>query len=195
MPTISRSNCASSRATRYTSPTWCPSLMRYISFLELGRLQRPRQQGPNESLSLRAQARVPISLNDVGSFPRKLASFAGPGDGFSGLAVSRAAALGFALVPQLFSLGQGKFNLHSAVFEVHASGNESQSLLLGFADELLDISMIDPGAPKSGCRFVAKAGAENPLPLRTLLVFSCLVDRGKSQDRGRGSVLHYVFFI
>ena len=43
---------------------------------------------------------------------------------------------------------------------MHASGNESQSLLLDFADELLDISMIDPGAQKSGCFFVAKAGAQ-----------------------------------
>src|ERR1700730_6273481 len=78
-----------------------------------------------------------------GRFPRKLASFAGPGDGISGLAVSRAAAIGFALVPQLFSLGQGKFNLHSAVFEVHASGNESQSLLLGFADEPANFLLVD----------------------------------------------------
>ena len=54
-----------------------------------------------------------------------------------------AAAFGFALVPQLLAFGQGEFNLHSTVLEVHPRGDEGQALLLGLADELADFLLVD----------------------------------------------------
>jgi hypothetical protein len=49
-------------------------------------------------------------------------------DGGSGVAVGFAALLGFALVPVLLALGQGKLAFHSAVTEVKPGGNERMTL-------------------------------------------------------------------
>ncbi len=54
---------------------------------------------------------------------RKLATgdlLAASRDGFPGFLVGGAAALGFALVPQLLALGKCEFHFDFAVFEVHA---------------------------------------------------------------------------
>src|SRR5580704_9953391 len=71
-----------------------------------------------------------------------LTAFARTVDGFSRFFVRRASALGFALVPQLLAFGQREFDFYSAVLEVHPGGNESQTLLLGLADQLADFFLV-----------------------------------------------------
>src|SRR5450755_2911601 len=66
-----------------------------------------------------------------------------PGDRLAGFLVGSAAALGFAFIPLLFALGQGKLNFDFSVLEVHASGNQGQALLLGLADELANFFFVD----------------------------------------------------
>src|SRR5713226_4054967 len=68
-------------------------------------------------------------------------------DCFSRLAVGGSAAFGFALVPELPTFGQGKLQLHSAVLEVHADGNQSKTLLLGLADQFADLFSVDQQFP------------------------------------------------
>ena len=49
-------------------------------------------------------------------------------DGGAGLAVGLAAALGLALVPVLFALGDGQFALHPPVAKVKPGGDERMAL-------------------------------------------------------------------
>src|SRR5215472_1260245 len=84
------------------------------------------------------------SLSLGGARPmRSPSGFATAGDGFAGLFVGRAAALGFALVPELFAFGEGEFDLDSSVLEVHASGDKGESALLGFAHQLAQLFFMD----------------------------------------------------
>src|SRR5439155_24424044 len=63
-------------------------------------------------------------------------SASSPGDSLSCLAVCGSAPLGLAFVPELLALGHRKFNLYSAIFEVHTRGDERQPPLLRFTDQL-----------------------------------------------------------
>src|SRR5581483_2109848 len=69
--------------------------------------------------------------------------FAGARDGFAGFAIGGAAALGFALVPELLAAGEGHFHFHPAVLKVHACGDEREAALLGFADQLAEFLGVD----------------------------------------------------
>src|SRR3954470_463921 len=62
-----------------------------------------------------------------------------PCDRFPGFFVGGAATVGFALVPQLLTLGECKFYFHASILEIHAGGDEREALLLSFADELFDL--------------------------------------------------------
>src|SRR5580765_3800903 len=53
--------------------------------------------------------------------------------------VRRATPLRLPLVPQLLAFGQSKFDLHSAVLEVHANGYQGEPLRLGLADQLANL--------------------------------------------------------
>ena len=43
----------------------------------------------------------------------------------------------------MLAFGQGEFNFHSAVLEVHPGGDEGEALLLGLADELANFFFVD----------------------------------------------------
>src|SRR5262249_26104125 len=64
-----------------------------------------------------------------------LAAFAAAGHGLAGFAVGGFASLGLALIPKLFALGEGQFQLHSAVLEVHAGRDQGEALLLRLAHQ------------------------------------------------------------
>src|SRR5690242_20955771 len=72
-----------------------------------------------------------------------LAPLAGAGNGHPGFAVGGAAAFGFALVPELLAFRQRKFNFYPAIFEVQTGWNEGESLLLGLADKLPNLFLMD----------------------------------------------------
>src|SRR5271157_1199532 len=72
-----------------------------------------------------------------------LALFSSPGDGFAGFLVGGAAALGFTLVPLLLALGEGEFDFDSSVFEIHAGGDQGESLLLGLANEFANFFFVN----------------------------------------------------
>ena len=68
--------------------------------------------------------------------------FPASADGISGFFVGGAAAFGFAFIPELFAFGQGQFDFYFAILEIHADGDQRQSLLLGFADQLADFFFV-----------------------------------------------------
>src|ERR1039458_4314721 len=72
----------------------------------------------------------------------RLPLFSTSGDGFAGFLVGGATALGLALVPELFALGQGEFDFDFAILEIHAGGDQSESLLLGLANELANFFFV-----------------------------------------------------
>ncbi len=63
-------------------------------------------------------------------------------DCFPSFFVGRPSPLGFAFIPELLAFGEGQFNFYFAVLEVHADGDQRQSLLLGFADQLADFFFV-----------------------------------------------------
>jgi hypothetical protein len=69
--------------------------------------------------------------------------FAAAGDGVAGFFVGGAAALGFALVPELFALGDGDLNLDTAILEVHPRGDDGEALLLDGGVEFEDLGVVD----------------------------------------------------
>src|SRR5579864_1714255 len=70
-------------------------------------------------------------------------------DRFSGLLVCGSAPLGFALVPELLTLRQRKLHFNSAILEIHAGWNEGKALLLGLADELVDLFLMNQQLPRA----------------------------------------------
>src|ERR1051326_1605961 len=64
-------------------------------------------------------------------------------DRFPRFAVGGAAALSFALVPELFALRQGQFHFDASAFEIQARRNEGHTLLLRFANQLAQLSTMD----------------------------------------------------
>src|SRR5215469_17743546 len=75
--------------------------------------------------------------------PTAVLPLAAARDGFPGFLVGGAAALGFALVPELLALGKGQFYFHFAVFEIHAGGDQGEAALLGFPDQLADFVLVN----------------------------------------------------
>ena len=69
----------------------------------------------------------------------KASGLSAAANGFPGFFVGGTAALGFALIPELFTFGEGKFYFHSAVLEVHSRRNQRKSLLLGLSDQLANL--------------------------------------------------------
>src|SRR6266852_8751973 len=67
-----------------------------------------------------------------------LSPFSSPRNSFARLPIGGFAALGLALVPELLAFGQGKFELYSAVFKIHAGGDEGEPALLRPANQLAD---------------------------------------------------------
>src|SRR5579859_1501525 len=59
------------------------------------------------------------------------------------LGVCGFAALGFALVPELLAAGQGQLALGFSIPEINARRDEGQPLLLGFADQLAQLFLMD----------------------------------------------------
>src|SRR6266496_6401056 len=78
---------------------------------------------------------------------RAMSRLSRPRDRFFCFFIRRAATFGFALIPELFTLGECKFYFHSTVFEVHAGRDQSQSLLLGLTDQLADLFLVDEEFP------------------------------------------------
>jgi len=86
-----------------------------------------------------------------------------PSDRLPRLFVGRTTALGLALIPKLFALGQRKFNLDLAVFEVHPRRDQSESLLLRLADQLADFLPMHKQLPRPQRRMIRVA----PVFIRT----------------------------
>src|ERR1700727_1913239 len=68
-------------------------------------------------------------------------------NGVSGFFIRRSAPLSLAFVPELLAFGQRQLNFYFAVLEVHADGNQGQSLLLRFADQLADLFLVHEQLP------------------------------------------------
>jgi len=68
-------------------------------------------------------------------------------NGVSGFFIRRSAPLSLAFVPELLAFGQRQLNFYFAVLEVHADGNQGQSLLLRFADQLADFFLVHEQLP------------------------------------------------
>ena len=78
-----------------------------------------------------------------------------PRNRLSGLFLGGTATLGFALIPQLFTFGECKLQFRSTVLKVHSGGNEGETLLLGFANQLSDFFLVDQQLPRAqGCMVV-----------------------------------------
>src|ERR1700687_982726 len=88
-----------------------------------------------------ARAPVPTraEYNNAGS---TLRWFSSPGDGLPRFLVGGATALGLALVPLLFALRQREFDFDLAILEIHARGNQRESLLLGLANQLANFFFV-----------------------------------------------------
>jgi hypothetical protein len=84
-----------------------------------------------------------ISYPQAGDWRLKTVLFAASGDGFPGFLIGGAAALGFALIPELLTLGECQFHFYFAVFEIHAGGDQGESALLGFTDQLADFVLVN----------------------------------------------------
>src|SRR5215469_5097254 len=74
------------------------------------------------------------------ALPRALPS---PRNSLARFLVGGAAALGFALIPQLLTFRERKLHLYPAVFEVHPGGDKGQSFLLGLADQLSQFVFVN----------------------------------------------------
>src|SRR5262252_2140053 len=71
--------------------------------------------------------------------PVRLSAPVTASDGLTSFAVGRAATLGLALVPLLLAASDRELEFDSAVFEVHACGDQRKSLLLCLSDQFADL--------------------------------------------------------
>src|SRR5581483_651457 len=96
------------------------------------------------------------SVRTTFSFPRARgaihSTFPRASNCFPCLAVGSSTAFSFALVPQLLALGERKLQFHSSVLEIHARRDQSQTLLLGLADQFTGFFFMDEqfAAPQRG---------------------------------------------
>src|SRR6266480_1788555 len=81
---------------------------------------------------------------ETGNYKSSLGSgFPAARNRIAGFLVGGAAALGFALVPELLALGDGQLHLDPAVLEIHPSGNKCEPLLLDGGMKLEKLGPMD----------------------------------------------------
>src|ERR1700680_5043489 len=81
-------------------------------------------------------------------------SFLTASNRLAGFFIGGAAALGFAFVPELLALCQGKLQFHSSIFEVHAGGDQREPSLLRLSDKLAKFFFADKQLPGPQWRVV-----------------------------------------
>ncbi|SRR6266487_5302167 len=81
--------------------------------------------------------------------PREGLFSSGSSNRFSCFFVRSPSPFGFTLVPELLAFSQRKFNLYSAVLEVHSRWDESQAFLLGLADQLTELFFMHQEFPRA----------------------------------------------
>src|SRR5262252_3768584 len=78
----------------------------------------------------------------------------------SGFTIDRAAADGFALVPDGLALGQSEFTLDEVLLQVEPGGNQRQAALLGPASKLVDLRPVQQQSPFPHGRMIEVAARQ-----------------------------------